>query len=307
MGFTFRTVVWNFSEAGHGKGAPDGIGATVKSAGDALAAHGVDVADALTLFKELKSKDFKVQLHYIAHSDIPSQEVQIPMVLKPVVGTMKVHQLFTNTPGTISHRVLSCYCSHPYSCECYSPKTVQFGIGTSTSIPHPQSLAPIPVPGEMLSKSTTAATPQTMPGTSKVGGLSSNDHDGGCAFQTATAVLSTRPTNPRASSTPTLSACSLASVVPGQPDMVGKWCDVVYDGQPYPGIINACDDELEVKTMVPVGKNRFIWPIRTDMVWYECVLGKGLIPEPQKVSSRRDIVQISPNAWSVIQDMVPTK
>ena len=45
---------WNFSEAGHGKGVPDGIGATVKRLADCLVLRGHDVPDAATIVAMLQ-------------------------------------------------------------------------------------------------------------------------------------------------------------------------------------------------------------------------------------------------------------
>lgn len=51
----FRSGTWNFLEAGHGKGAPDGIGAVVKRTGNrhVLAGHDIkcvaDLKNALAI------------------------------------------------------------------------------------------------------------------------------------------------------------------------------------------------------------------------------------------------------------------
>lgn len=36
-------IIWHFSESGHGKGEPDGVGACVKRTADAYVANGRDV------------------------------------------------------------------------------------------------------------------------------------------------------------------------------------------------------------------------------------------------------------------------
>jgi len=50
----FSTTTWNFFEANHGKGAPDGIGRTLKRTADNLVRHGQDLPDAESLFYHLK-------------------------------------------------------------------------------------------------------------------------------------------------------------------------------------------------------------------------------------------------------------
>ena len=38
---SFEEVTWNFFKSGHGKGAADGIGGTVKREADRLVTHGI--------------------------------------------------------------------------------------------------------------------------------------------------------------------------------------------------------------------------------------------------------------------------
>ena len=70
--------------------------------------------------------------------------------------------------------------------------------------------------------------------------------------------------------------------------LVGQWCAVKYDGDAYPGIIQDVDrySGALVKTMSRVGENRFFWPQRDDIVWYETMHVLGLIPEPVPVTKR---------------------
>nr|CAI5831483.1 unnamed protein product [Callosobruchus analis] len=52
---------WKFFEAGHGKGAADGIGGALKRQADAIVARGQDIADAVQLFSALQNAS-KVKL-----------------------------------------------------------------------------------------------------------------------------------------------------------------------------------------------------------------------------------------------------
>lgn len=52
-----KTLFWNFSEAGHGKGAPDGVGVTLKRTCDRVVANNQDVAN-LTNFLSVFPKKY---------------------------------------------------------------------------------------------------------------------------------------------------------------------------------------------------------------------------------------------------------
>ncbi|CAM4303788.1 unnamed protein product [Leuciscus chuanchicus] len=80
--------------------------------------------------------------------------------------------------------------------------------------------------------------------------------------------------------------------------LTGNWCVVIYDGDAFPGIIqelDATDSCVLVKTMSGIGCNRFFWPMRDDVIWYEPDNVLGLIPEPTAVTKRH--VQINATAW----------
>ena len=111
----FKEVWWNFSEAGHGKGAADGIGAAIKQLADRVVLSGTTIDDAHTLFEKLQGRT-KVELFYIPDDAI----TRLPDVVPAVKGIMKVHQVYSREPGKISVRAVSCYCS-PTFCACYSP------------------------------------------------------------------------------------------------------------------------------------------------------------------------------------------
>lgn len=68
---------------------------------------------------------------------------------------------------------------------------------------------------------------------------------------------------PASSNTPTTTAQSIADLHEG---LIGNWCVVRYDGDPYPGIMQdvGSDSCALVKTMSHVGKNRFFWPMRDE-------------------------------------------
>ena len=51
---------WNFHEAGHGKGIPDGIGGSIKRSADAKVGYGPEIMDAASFVKELNNNMIKV-------------------------------------------------------------------------------------------------------------------------------------------------------------------------------------------------------------------------------------------------------
>ena len=64
---------WSFSEAGHGKGAPDGIGGALKRPADRLEAEGNDRLDAASL-RYLLRDETAVQLQLVEESDIEDMD-----------------------------------------------------------------------------------------------------------------------------------------------------------------------------------------------------------------------------------------
>lgn len=60
----FSGATWNFFEAGHGKGIPDGVGASVKRAADRRVLHGADILDSKTLVGMLSQTNTSKTLTY---------------------------------------------------------------------------------------------------------------------------------------------------------------------------------------------------------------------------------------------------
>lgn len=74
----------------------------------------------------------------------------------------------------------------------------------------------------------------------------------------------------------------------------GRWCVVEYNSTLYPGIICDCvEDGIQVKTMRPIGDNRFIWPRKEDRIWYTYEKVCTLIPAASQVTNRRPVFQVS--------------
>ncbi|ESN91594.1 hypothetical protein HELRODRAFT_165647 [Helobdella robusta] len=102
LGFTDAS--WNFFEAGHGKGAPDAIGGALKRRADDKVNMGCDITTAQSLFKVMSESDSQIKLYYIEGSDIGRITSYCHQSLTAIAGTMKVHQLYTDTELCISSR-----------------------------------------------------------------------------------------------------------------------------------------------------------------------------------------------------------
>lgn len=61
---------WNFHEAGHGKGAPDGVGATCKCNADQLIAHKGDITNLHDFVGVLHEKCPGIKISSIEDADI---------------------------------------------------------------------------------------------------------------------------------------------------------------------------------------------------------------------------------------------
>ncbi|XP_060806067.1 uncharacterized protein LOC132902972 [Amyelois transitella] len=119
---------WNYSEAGHGKGAPDGVGATCKRTADAVVAAGGDV-DTLEQFVEvIQARCPGIIFHTINDEDIQSitDAIEKTSKLKSFNGTLKVHQItgISTSPAVLTMRSLSCFC--PNTCQHYKIGTINY-------------------------------------------------------------------------------------------------------------------------------------------------------------------------------------
>ncbi|GFS03152.1 hypothetical protein ElyMa_001142600 [Elysia marginata] len=116
----FSSCSWNFFEAGHGKGIPDGIGATIKQAADRAVTFGSSICDASN-FVSIVSKYCKaVHLYCVSQSDINGSKKASTintLKLKPVPNTMKFHQIRCSKTGVIWHRDVSCFCVSGKDCD----------------------------------------------------------------------------------------------------------------------------------------------------------------------------------------------
>ncbi|CAG4947568.1 unnamed protein product [Parnassius apollo] len=107
---SLRLLVWNYSEKGHGKGAPDGVGAVLKRTADQIVARGNDIPNIEILVRHLKERCPGVIIEVVYESGILKKDMLIPENLKEFRGTMRTHQVVwsANQLQTLAMRELSC-------------------------------------------------------------------------------------------------------------------------------------------------------------------------------------------------------
>ena len=83
-------------------------------------------------------------------------------------------------------------------------------------------------------------------------------------------------------------------------ELVGQYRVTEYEGRPYAGIILEVGEiDVQISCMVAIGKNRFFWPRREDVCWYEFDKVICIIPEPQNVTGRHK--EVDPLIWAMLQ------
>lgn len=125
----FQSGTWNFFEASHGKGAPDGVGGLLKRTADRLVSHGADIPNAEVFFQTLLEQT-SVKMFYISEDDVAEALKKMPDTLPVVPSTMRIHQVTTSTRGGISYRDVSCLCSTQriLQCQCHNTKKFNFEV-----------------------------------------------------------------------------------------------------------------------------------------------------------------------------------
>ena len=134
---TFENVIYNYSEAGHGKGPADGIGGVLKRTADSLVAHGRDINNYDTLVQELSVNSKNVFIATVKEEDIIKIDEEVPNNLQAFIGSMKVHQFkWSKTePHLIRFNEMSCYvCDVEKECIHYHLGALQ--ISTPKKVPN---------------------------------------------------------------------------------------------------------------------------------------------------------------------------
>lgn len=124
----FKAGTWNYFEASHGKGAPDGIGGALKRKADSIVCRGTDIPGAAELYSALQKSGTSVKLFFVDEQDIDRAVQGMPNDLPPLPSTMKMHQAVTLAYGEVSYRDVSCMCTAAQNlhCECFDAKHFTF-------------------------------------------------------------------------------------------------------------------------------------------------------------------------------------
>lgn len=131
---SIEVISWNYTEAGHGKGAPDGLGGTLKRTADTLVAQGKDIQSFDHLIAELQNSVEKIDIISIPRSEIQSFGETVEDKSVTFKGTMKVHQVIwrRTDPKSLNFRRLSCFKCPPHECCHYGMGTQKLSNEPST-------------------------------------------------------------------------------------------------------------------------------------------------------------------------------
>lgn len=121
-------ATWNYLEAGHGKGAPDGVGGLLKRTADRLVSLGSDLPNAVDVYAALTRSQSGVQLFFVPQEDVQTVDSLLSAHLPTIQGTMKIRQVVTTKYGEIKYRQLTCFCNqNKYAaCLCHNPSSFVF-------------------------------------------------------------------------------------------------------------------------------------------------------------------------------------
>lgn len=124
------TFTWNYHEAGHGKGAPDGVGATCKRTADQVIARGGDVTDLKDFAAVVRERCPSIQVNVIDECEIDSMNALIETNSHKSVafkGTLSVHQVTGSAflPNQLVMKSLSCFCDSQV-CEHFKLGSVKY-------------------------------------------------------------------------------------------------------------------------------------------------------------------------------------
>ncbi|CAH0555183.1 unnamed protein product [Brassicogethes aeneus] len=120
---SLKFMSWNYSERGHGKGAPDGIGGCIKRIADRLVAHGQDITSVDDLVGVIKRNIKKVTVNSVSKESIEADDDLLPNNVLRFKGTMQTHQVIWNSDQSniLQFRRLSCFdCCGTIACDKYN-------------------------------------------------------------------------------------------------------------------------------------------------------------------------------------------
>ncbi|XP_052257491.1 uncharacterized protein LOC127862419 [Dreissena polymorpha] len=105
-----KSAKWSFFESGHGKGIPDAVEGSIKREADKKVMYCEDITSVQAFVDKMKTRKTKFIL--VTEEEIKVEKLRLQQnTLKPIHGTLKIHQVIVRSPGTVSYRNLSCTCT----------------------------------------------------------------------------------------------------------------------------------------------------------------------------------------------------
>lgn len=260
LGFTRGT--WNMFESGHGKGAPDAIGGTLKRKADNIVNQGHDLPNAYSVY-EVLSKESNIQLHFVDEDYINQMEVNSLPSLSPITRTMKFHQICTESRDVITYRNFSCFCKNPIICDCYDSHAYDYNkLFQDNDI-----IKALPSKPTLQQKSQKVVHFQST-----------------CASSFPAVNLISATTDKIM-----LLCCNN--------DAIGKWCLLKINSALLPAeIINIVDNVVEAQTLKCAGKNSFISQ-KEKAFHYASSLVISMIPVPLPTTKSGRLVAVQEDIW----------
>ncbi|XP_046326072.1 uncharacterized protein LOC124110747 [Haliotis rufescens] len=97
--------------------------------------HGKDIMSASAFVDELESET-SIKLYLIG--DANAEEANLKQLqLKPIPGTMSLHQIIVTAPGHLHYRDVSCSCSVRKPCKGHDAKDFLFALSRLSTSQHP--------------------------------------------------------------------------------------------------------------------------------------------------------------------------
>lgn len=304
----FQEVTWNFFEASHGKGAPDGIGGALKRSADSLLKRGTDVDTPKKMYDLLKTRS-SIRLFYVEQKcieDATKATKAIENDLQTIHGTMTLHQVVRlgTDSAEIFYREVSCdKCSA--GCDCIPGKVAHIlktNVNAKTSYHHDTADVNNNLTITGINSDELTNTPN-IPDTPEVRSIPLTP-----IIRVISTPNTTQPNNTDTDSN-TMSTNLPDGIQKLQPietcneSLVGRWCVVEYNGYAYPGIIKEIEEsDILVKCLNSVGHNRFKWPIVDDLCWYCPDKIITLIDAPKRITKNRDHFAIDEQIWQLIEE-----
>lgn len=134
-----KRISWNYSEAGHGKFAPDGVGAVMKRTADQMVRFGEDVGSFSQFCNAMNDHIENIVIKVVEEADVTEREKKIPKDLKSFKGTLTVHQVIWDIyEKYTTMRSISCFLCNAGE-VCHHNKHLGF-IENKKTVPDPSYL-----------------------------------------------------------------------------------------------------------------------------------------------------------------------